>query len=177
MICTVVEPIIFVLFAGAMAVVRFGFPPFMRQSAVAAILTGMGCSILLEMVNERWFAGQGTVYSGTLVPLWPFRFPVAIVCLTGLFALCIGYAVYRLTRRLPVRRRSPLFWALFLVTVAALNLSSLPLEHAGVALGYWGHLRANDLSAIYPYVYLFYLAVSLPAAAAFILGGHEEGSA
>jgi hypothetical protein len=128
----------------------------------------MASSVVLEIVNERVFSGQGTVYPCTLLPLWPMEFPVAIVLATGLYALLVAVGASQAVRFVPPRHGAV---RLIVLTVATLllNILSLAMEHAGVAVGYWSHLRAADLSRIYPQIYLFYLTAALPASLLFFI--------
>lgn len=167
MACLFVEPAIVLCFFGLLLFVwRGSTGVHIRRAWGAAFAVGAVCSVLLEIVNERWFAGQGAVYPCTFLPLWPFEFPVAIVLMTGLYAAIIAYASCRVGSAFSF---SPVGARLTLAIVAAafFNLLSIGVEHGGIATGYWRHLRATELLRIYPFVYLFYGAASLPATGAF----------
>lgn len=174
MACLFVEPAIFLCACGLLAFLWRGrAAPDLKKAWGAAFAVGAACSILLEIVNERWFAGQGAIYPRTLLPLRPFEFPVAIVLMTALYAALLGYAACRVARALSPDRAAVRL-VILVVAAAALNLLSLGVEHAGVALGYWRHLRAAELSRIYPFVYIFYGAAALPAAVVFFVVRHRR---
>jgi len=140
--------------------------PRARTPFFAAWAVGMLCSVILEIVNERLFAGQGTVYTDVLLPFRPFQFPVAIVLLTGLYAASLGCISHRVSL-LVAPRHIVVRFAIVVGATAILNLASLGIEHAGIAVGWWRHQRAADLSRIYGPIYLFYSAAALPAALVF----------
>jgi hypothetical protein len=165
--CIVVEPILFSFFVLVFIAIVLSRLSATRRAALVSLGTGMICSIILEIVNERIFAGRGTVYQCTLARFFPFHFPIAIVCFGGAYALVIAtFAWFIACHFFPGRGRRATNW-LYAVLVALFTVSALGCENAGVALGYWRHLRATDISLIYQYIYCFYAAFTLPAAAAF----------
>ncbi|HSA33703.1 MAG TPA: hypothetical protein P5077_08260 [bacterium] len=174
MTCLFVETAIFLCASGLLAFLWRGrSDPVLKKALGAAFAVGTTCSILLEIVNERWFAGQGAVYPCAVLPLWPFEFPIAIVLMTGLYAALIAYAACRVADATPLSRFGTRL-VLAITAAAVLNLLSIAVEHAGVAAGYWRHLRATELSRIYPFVYLFYAAASLPATVVFFVVRYRQ---
>ncbi len=162
------------LFFGATLLFLFLFG---RAPAKKAFLTALGAgsllSVILEIINERWFAGQGTVYPVVALRFYPFDFPVAIVLFTGMYAALVAWSAWRLsnlfpTQSLVLRCLTSLFWTMLL------NLSSIGIEHLGVLSGWWRHQRAIELSTIYPFIYLFYGVAAFPATLLFTVSNRER---
>ena len=122
-------------------------------------------SIALEIVNERFFAGQGTYYPASILLFPGFAFPVAIVFLSVFYCYIVNLAAMKISKLSADRRISLL---IFIVSIFALNLFSLAIEKAGLASGYWLPRYRGEMSLIYGSIYLFYLTVVLSGSFFFI---------
>ena len=122
-------------------------------------------SIILEIVNERVFAGQGTYYPASLLLFPGFEFPVAIVLLSVFYCCILNLTALKIS---DLSAKKTVSLLIFTVSVFVLNLLSLAIEKAGLASGYWMARYNAGMAAIYGPVYLFYLAVLLSGSFFFI---------
>ena len=155
----VIEALIFIVTIPATAYFLISKRMFLPVAASAT------ASIILEIVNERVFAGQGTYYPASLLFFPGFKFPVAIVLLSVFYCCTLNFAAFKISNLSAKRHVSLLIFA---VSIFTLNLFSLAIEKAGLASGYWMARYTAGMAAIYGPVYLFYLAVVIPGSFFFI---------
>jgi hypothetical protein len=125
-----------------------------RSLAASAVV-----SFALEVVNELVFAAQGTYYPKSLIFMPFFKFPVAIVFLSVLYAGIINITALKISGLFLNRYLSIIS---FFIAVLILNSASIYVESAGIHSGYWAHSNPESVSMIQKHIYLFYLAVVLP---------------
>lgn len=135
------------------------------KKMIFPVIASALASTVLEIVNERVFAGQGTYYPASLLLFPGFAFPTAIVLLSVFYCCIVNLAALKISKLSADRRISLLIFA---VSLAALNLFSLAIEKAGLASGYWLPRYHGEMSLIYGSIYLFYLTVVLSGSFFFI---------
>lgn len=155
----VIEALIFIVTIPATAYFLISKRMFLPVAASAT------ASIILEIVNERVFAGQGTYYPASLLFFPGFKFPVAIVLLSVFYCCTLNFAAFKISNLSAKRLVSLLIFA---VSIFTLNLFSLAIEKAGLASGYWLPRYHGEMSLIYGSIYLFYLTVVLSGSFFFI---------
>ncbi len=155
----VIEVLIFIVTIPA--ITYFLISKRMFLPVAASALT----SIILEIVNECVFAGQGTYYPASLLLFPGFAFPVAIVFLSVFYCCFLNFTAFKIS---DLSAKKPVSLLIFSVSVFVLNLLSLAIEKAGLASGYWLPRYNAGMAAIYGPVYLFYLAVLLSGSFFFI---------
>ena len=118
----------------------------------------MVSSTALEIMNLTVFQQQGTRYPESIFYFPGYRFPVAIIFFSAIYAGVISLISLKVINLL-----KPGFFrkSIFLTIVAVLNLASLFIEKLGMASGYWIHEKAKNISDIWYFIYLFYLIVIL----------------
>lgn len=123
-------------------------------SFIAVICTAS----ILEIVNEKLFSSEGTVYPASLLFFPSFRFPVAIICLSAVYSFIIYLSARKISGYF---HESAVKAAVFMVFSAILNFLSLFIENAGISSGYWIHQKAVNVTGIWPAVYGYYFIVIL----------------
>jgi len=154
-----IEALIFALTVPAIAYF------LISKRMILPVIASALASTVLEIVNERVFAGQGTYYPASILFFPGFAFPVAIVLLSVFYCCIVNLAAMKISKLSADRRVSLLVFA---VSLAALNLFSLAIEKAGLSTGYWLPRYRSEMSLIYGSIYLFYLTVVISGSSFFI---------
>ncbi|HQO93078.1 MAG TPA: hypothetical protein PLX56_12195 [bacterium] len=134
---------------------------------VRALAASAAVSIMLEIVNERFFPLEGTYYPKSLIFFPFFNFPVAIIFLAVLYSGLINLISLKISE---IFVKKILSVITFFVSVLVLNSLSIYIERAGIYSGYWVHRQPAGISGIHGYVYLFYSLIVL-AGSLFIVSG------
>lgn len=152
----IIETVIFALFI-------LLFRGFMSsKSNILSFFAVTVTAMFLEVVNERFFSSQGTLYPSSLLYVPSFRFPVAIICLSAVYSFIIYLAARRISGCF---KDGTIKAVVFIVFVTILNFSSLFIEKAGMSSGYWIHQKAASVTgiwfAVYGYYYIIVMAGSI----------------
>lgn len=146
---------------------------FASSSAMfRAMMASAVVSFTLEIVNEKGFSMQGTYYPKSLFFMPFFKFPVAIILLSVLYAGIINIAAFKVSRLFMNRVVSAIS---FFVAVLLFNISALYVENAGIYSRYWVHSNADGIPLIQKHIYFFYLLVVL-AGSVFVISGSLKKS-
>ncbi|MCK5808853.1 hypothetical protein KAH37_07720 [bacterium] len=119
--------------------------------SLLALLVPLPIAIVLEVMNEVVFQGEGTYYPGTLVAFPGFSFPVAIILLSSLFAFFVCFVLSRFKKSMIVK----------LLLLAVLTLLFFPVEMLFTAVEYWKYnMPPNNI--VYLFMYLYYAVIVWP---------------
>lgn len=135
------------------------------------LISSAAVSIMLEIVNERFFPLEGTYYPKSLIFFPFFKFPVAIVFLAVLYAGLINLIALKISG---IFVKKILSMITFLISVLVLNSAAIYVEKAGIYSGYWVHRQPAGISGIHGYIYLFYLLIVLTGSLLIVAGSFKK---
>jgi len=140
------------------------------RSNINAFIAVSVITTVMEVLNERFFSGQGVIYPDSLLYFPYFKFPVAIICMGVIYSFLIYSAANKIIAYV---KNSQIKIFMFLVSISVLNSASLIVENAGISSGYWIHQKVQSVTASWYVIYGFYFVIIM-SGAVFVLSGYKK---